>query len=98
MNKDIDRDHLFKAGTYRAELSKPIAISAKVTVDNDKIKDVEIRTLDGTQNIEPELKDLFKGQIIKAQSVNIDGITSASILTKSVKSVVGDALADARIK
>ena len=46
--------------------------------------------------IEPALEKVFRGQILKSQSVAIDGVSSASVLTKAVKTVVGKALADAR--
>lgn len=96
MFKDIKHNVHFKDGIYEAEISNPAKIHAKVLVSDDQIVDVALHSLKDEQPIEPSLQDEFKGQIIDAQSVNIDGISSASILTKAVKSVVGEALAEAR--
>lgn len=87
---------IFKTGVYEVELTQPANIKTKVTIKNNQIVDVKLHSLKGEREIEPGLQKVFKGQIIKAQSVNIDGISSASILTKAVKSVVGEALAQAR--
>lgn len=88
----------FKPGSYTAELIKPAKIKAKVIVDTDKIKEVRICSAKDERKIEPELEKIFTGQIIDAQSVNIDGVSSASVLTKAIKTVVGEALAEARLE
>lgn len=92
----MKKEVTFKAGSYQAKLSKPVHIKTKVTVDQHKITDVSLATYAGEQKIDHDLENAFRGQILKVQSVNIDGISSASILTKAVKSVVGQALAAAR--
>lgn len=96
MASSKNNNQLFKPGKYRAKLLKPARIETQVTVDNTHILDVKLKSLQGEQKIAPDLAAEFKGQILRAQSLNIDGITSASILTKAVKSVVGEALAKAR--
>lgn len=86
----------FVPGSYSAKTDSLAHIEAKVTVDEDKIVDLHLKSQPGEREIEPELEEEFKGQILQAQSVKIDGVSSASILTKAVKTVVGEALADAR--
>lgn len=85
----------FKSGSYSSKLEKPVKLKADVEIKNNQITDVKLFSAKGERKIEPELEAEFKGQIVSAQSVNIDGISSASILTKAVKSVVGNALAQA---
>lgn len=92
----MEKEVTFKPGSYQAKLSKPVHIKTKVTVNRHQITDVRLASYAGEQKIDQDLKNEFKGQILKAQSVNIDGVSSASILTKAVKSVVGQALAQAR--
>lgn len=87
----------FKSGSYSSELERPVKLRASVEIKDNQIIDVKISSGEGERNIEPELETEFKGQIISAQSVNIDGISSVSILTKAVKSVVGNALVQAVI-
>lgn len=86
----------FKPDTYVTKITSPAKIKATVTVDQTQIKDVKLASYDDEREIDPNLEDAFKGQILKAQSVNIDGVSSASVLTKAVKSAVGEALAEAR--
>ncbi|KRL90339.1 FMN-binding protein [Lactobacillus kalixensis] len=88
---------IFKPGYYEAEIDNPARIKTEVKIEDKRIVDVKLYTLKDERPIEPDLAKEFKGQIIDAQSVNIDGVSAASILTKAVKSVVGKALADARI-
>lgn len=87
---------MFNSGTYEAKIVQPARIYTKVKIDNNRIIDVTLGSLKNERPIEAELADEYKAQIIEAQSVNIDGITGASVLTKAVKSVVGEALAEAR--
>ncbi|MGQ5709238.1 hypothetical protein [Lactobacillus sp. PSON] len=86
----------FMPGSYSAKTDSLAHIEARVVVDDEKIVDVALKSQPGEREIEPALEKEFKGQILKAQSVKIDGIASASILTKAVKTVVGEALAEAR--
>lgn len=85
-----------KNGMFQAKIDQPIKLETQVIVKNSRIIDVKIHTLKDEPAIESALADEFRGQIIKAQSVNIDGISSASVLTKAVKTVVGLALAESR--
>lgn len=87
---------IFKSKVFEAELEQPARVKAKVEIVQNKIVDVKLHSLKGEQPIEPSLEEEFKGQIINAQSVNINGISSASILTKAVKTAVVEALAEAR--
>lgn len=86
----------FKPGSYSAKTDTLARIEARVTVDDKKIVDVHLKSQPGEREIEPALEEEFKGQILQAQSLKIDGVSSASILTKAVKTAVGEALADAR--
>lgn len=96
--KDIDKQSKFKPGIYEAELSNPARIKTQVTINENGISDIKLHSFKDERPIEPALQEVFKGQIIAAQSVNIDGVSAASSLTKAVKSVVGEALAKAREK
>lgn len=82
---------IFKEGNYMSEVEKPLSVKANVSIKNNKIVDVHL----SGEKIDSELEDAYRGQILDKQSVNIDGVTSASILTKAVKSAVGEALASA---
>lgn len=86
----------FIPGEYSAETKDLVHLKAKVKVDRNKIVDVKISSGKDECLIEPALEKVFRGQILKSQSVAIDGVSSASVLTKAVKTVVGKALADAR--
>lgn len=88
----------FAPDTYIAKISTPAKIQATVIVGQTQIKDVKLTSYDGEREIDDDLEEAFKGQILKAQSANIDGVSSASVLTKAVKSAVGEALAEARDK
>lgn len=83
----------FKEGNYTAKVDKPLPLQANVSIKNNKISDIQL--YDQTGKIASDVENVYRGQIISHQSVNIDGITSASILNKAVKSAVGGALADA---
>lgn len=96
LKKGIDKKISLKPGTYEAKIEVPARIKTRVLVDDNGIADVRLHSLKGERPIEPDLAEVYKGQIIKAQSVNIDGVSAASALTKAVKSVVGEALAEAR--
>lgn len=89
----------FVPGEYSAETKDLVHLKAKIAkikVDKNKIVDVKISSGKDERLIEPALEKVFRGQILKSQSVAIDGVSSASVLTKAVKTVVGKALADAR--
>ncbi|RVU71181.1 MULTISPECIES: hypothetical protein [Lactobacillus] len=88
----------FKPGCYHAKIDNPAKLQVDLKVNTDTILAVNIDTWDGEKHIEQAIKDVFCGQILEKQSVNIDGVSSASILTKGVKSVVGSALADAMVE
>ena len=83
----------FKEGNYTSKIDKPVNLQANISIKDNKITDVHLYS--ESRQIDFELEDAYRGQIITNQSVNIDGITSASILNRAVKSVVGGALADA---
>lgn len=84
---------IFKDGNYVSKIDKPIKLKAHVLIKNSKIANLHLYNDKG--KIDSELEEVFRGQIIDKQSVNIDGVTSASVLTKAVKSAVGNALTDA---
>lgn len=86
----------FVPGSYSAKTDSLAHIEAEVKVDEEKIVDLHLKSQPGEREIEPALEKEFRGQILQAQSVKIDGVSSASILTKAVKTVVGEALAEAR--
>lgn len=86
----------FVPGSYSAKTDSLAHITATVIVNDEKIIDVSLKSQPGEREIEPALEEEFKGQILQAQSVKIDGIASASVLTKAVKTVIGEALAEAR--
>lgn len=88
----------FKPGFYEAKIVKPAKIKARIKVGRHKIEDLCLDSYGGAPQIDPDLKAAYRGQILKAQSVNIDGVSSASILSKAVKSAVGQALAAAVVK
>lgn len=85
----------FKEGNYTSKIEEPVNLQANVSIKDNKITDV--RLYSESRQIDSELENAYRGQIITNQSVNIDGITSASVLNRAVKSVVGGALADAII-
>lgn len=96
MLKDNNNKIIFKTGNFEAELTNPAHIKTTVTIKDNKITDVKIRSLKDEKPIEKALQEEFKGQIINAQSVKIDSVSGATILTKAVKSVVGEVLDEAR--
>lgn len=84
----------FKEGNYSSEIEKPLKLKADVSIKDNKIHDVNLFDHNG-KKIDSDLENAYRGEIISKQSVNIDGVSSASILTKAVKTAVGNALADA---
>lgn len=85
----------FRPGCYEAKIIRPAKLKAKIKVSRHQIEDLSLDSYGDEPPIDADLKAAYRGQILKAQSVNIDGVSSASILSKAVKSVVGQALAAA---
>lgn len=86
----------FIPGSYSAKTDSLARIEATVEVDEERIINVHLKSQPGEREIEPEIENEFKGQILQAQSLKIDGVSSASVLSKAVKTAVGEALAEAR--
>lgn len=70
-------------------------VKVKVTVDDGKIKNVEVIEHKETEGIGDQAVAKIPGAIVEAQSIEVDNVTGASVTSKAIKDAVADALAQA---
>lgn len=70
-------------------------VVAEVTVADGKIVDVKLTGENETAGIGSVVLEEMPAKIIEAQSVDVDGVTGATITTNAVKAAVNDALTQA---
>lgn len=83
-------------GSYSAEANGMNKVKANITVSQDKIVDVNLELPGESKDFGQAAMKELRGQILKAQSTNIDGVSGASLTTKAVKTAVEEALEKAK--
>lgn len=88
-------DAAYTPGTYVATANGMFQIKAEVTVDESTVTAVVLDLSNETPGIGQGIGDELAGQILAAQSAEIDGVSGATITTQAVKAAVADCLAQA---
>ncbi len=87
---------IYTPGTYTAEAQGfSSKVKVTVTVDANAITEVKVDASGETPAIGGAAADKLAGQVMTAQSAEIDGASGASMTTKAVKTAVADCLAQA---
>lgn len=82
-------------GSYSAEAEGMSKVRANVTVNEDKITDLQLELPGESKKFGQAAMEELRNQILEAQSTDIDGVTGASLTTKAVKTAVNEALENA---
>ena len=83
-------------GTYTAtRRGSRSDITVQVTVDDSSIKEVKVTEADDSPYVSDAAIEKVPQQIVEAQSLNVDGVTGATITSHAITSAVGDALEQA---
>jgi uncharacterized protein with FMN-binding domain len=88
----------YTAGTYTASakgISSDIAVS--VTFDNTSITEITADVSGETAGIGADAGDPMIESILAAQSVDVDGVTGATITSDAIKTAVADCIAQASV-
>ena len=86
----------YKPGTYTGTgAGMNGTVTAKITVDQDKITGAELDVSGETESIGQAAKDELTSQIMKAGSAEIDGVSGATMTSNGIKTAVADALKQA---
>ena len=70
-------------------------IVVEVTADGDTITDVKVLEHSETQGVGSVAVDWMPGRIVEANSVDVDGVTGATITSDAIKTAVAEALGKA---
>ena len=71
-------------------------LHVKVTLDNGKITKVEVLDNKETPGIGTKAIEAIPDAIVKANSVEVDNVSTATITSKAIKEAVTDALSQAK--
>ena len=71
-------------------------LHVKVTLDNGKITKVEVLDNKETPGIGTKAIEAIPDAIVKANSVEVDNVSTATITSKAIKEAVADALSQAK--
>lgn len=82
-------------GSYSAEATGMSKVKVNITVNQDKITDVKLDTEGESKNFGQAAMKELRGQILEAQSPDIDGVSGASLTTKAVREATKEALEQA---
>lgn len=91
-------DGKFKAGTYEATAQGfGGEIKATVTLSGDKIEKIELTGDNETQGIGSVAVETLGEEMVKAQAVNIDDVSGATVSSTAIKEAVTAALKEAGV-
>lgn len=68
-------------------------LKVEVTVEGDKIKNVEVTEHKETPDISDPALNEIPGKIVEANSTDVDDISGATITSQAIRNAVDDALA-----
>lgn len=91
----MKKTNKFVPGSYSAEAEGMHKVKVDVTVDKSKIIDLNLHLEGESKNFSQAATEELRKQILNAQSVDIDGVSGASLTTNAVKEAVGQALENA---
>ena len=92
---DAGKTGKYVPGTYTAKGNGIGAISVAVTVDAEKITNIQLDLSSETATIGQAASDILKKQILDAQSEQIDGVSGATVTLDAVKAALADCLRQA---
>lgn len=93
--KAMEKINKFVPGSYSAEAEGMHKVKVDVTVDKSKIIDLNLHLEGESKNFGQAATEELRKQILNAQSVDIDGVSGASLTTNAVKEAIGQALENA---
>lgn len=94
--KLVESTGKFKPGTYTAQQKGMDTVTVTVTFDETKITDVQISGPGETVGIGDKAIEQLPGQILEAQSANVDGVSGATITSSAIRQAVSDCIAQAQ--
>ncbi|WP_315673371.1 FMN-binding protein [Clostridium sp. 19966] len=87
----------YKDGTYSGEgTGHSPGLNVKVTVKSGKIYSVQVGDNNETPRIADGAINVVPGEIVKAQSVNVDAVSGATRTSNGIMEAVADALSKAK--
>lgn len=88
---------IYTPGTYSAsERGYGGSVTVTITVDADKITDVQVEGPDETENIGGAALDTLASGILEAQSAEIDGVAGATLTSNAAKTAAAAAIEAAK--
>ncbi|CCI84941.1 FMN-binding protein [Lactobacillus pasteurii] len=78
--------------SYSAHAEGMSTVKANITVDQDKITDLQLEMPGESKDFGQAAMKELRGQILDAQSTEIDGVSGATLTTNAVKAAVDEAL------
>ena len=88
---------IYTPGTYSAsERGYCGSVTVTITVDADKITDVQVEGPDETENIGGAALDTLASGILEAQSAEIDGVAGATLTSNAAKTAAAAAIEAAK--
>jgi uncharacterized protein with FMN-binding domain len=87
---------VLKDGIYIGVSEGWTGMKTEVTIEKGRIANIKVLEISGTQEFYTKVIDLLPGRIVSKGSLEVDGVSGATLSSNSMKEAVGHALEKAR--